>query len=187
MCDGTRSRGTEDMKYESFSLRIEPGPGGSYAVSVQSPQGEGQGTFEVPPNAEPVWAGAEPGPDRRAGTLRNLAIPLTAPEAPALDAGKELFRALFRGEAASLFHASLGSLRGRHQGLRINIEINPRRPELASLQKLPWEQLCRPETEDFLCLSRRTPVVRSLEAHRERRPAIARPGRLRILAVASNP
>jgi len=144
------------MNYESFSLRIEPGPGSSYAVSVQSPQGEGQGEFQIP-------------------------------EAPARSAGQELFRALFRGEAASLFHASLGSLREPHQGLRINIAIDPRRPELAPLQKLPWERLCRPETEDFLCLSRRTPVIRSLDAHRERRSAIARPRRLRILVVAASP
>lgn len=141
------------MRYESFSLRIETGSNGSYAVSVHSPQGEGRGTFQI----------------------------------PALDAGKELFRSLFRDEVASLFHASLGSLRGRHQGLRIDIAIDPRRDELAPLQKLPWEQLCRPETEDFLCLSRRTPVVRSLDAHRERRSAIARPRRLRVLAVSASP
>src|SRR5436305_7540395 len=174
------------MKYESFSLRIEPSPGGPYAVSVQSPQGEGQGTFQVPWIGEPLWTEAEPGPER-AGEIRHMVIALPTPEAPALDAGKELFRALFRDEVASLFHASLGSLRGRHQGLRINIAINPRRLELAPLQKLPWELLCRRETEDFLSLSRHTPVVRCLEAHRERRTAIARPGRTRILAVAANP
>jgi tetratricopeptide (TPR) repeat protein len=174
------------MKYESFSLRIEPSSSGSYAVSVQSPQGEGQGTFQVLRIGERPWDGAGLGPDR-AGEIRDLGTPHSTRKAPALDAGKELFRALFRDEVASLFHASLGSLRGQHQGLRINISINPRRPELAPLQKLPWELLCRPETEDFLCLSRRTPVVRSLETHRERRPAIAHPGRLRILAVAASP
>ena len=174
------------MKYESFALRIEPSPGGSYAVSVRSPQGEGQGTFQVLRSGEPPWAGAESGPGR-AGESRELDTPLSTREAPSLDTGKELFRALFREEVASLFHASLGSLRGQRQGLRIDISINPRRPELAPLQKLPWELLCRPETEDFLCLSRRTPVVRSLEAHRERRPVIARPRRLRILVVAASP
>ena len=174
------------MKYESLSLRIEPGPGGSYVVSVQSPQGEGRGTFQIPPLGERLWPRTEPRPDR-SGEIRHLVTPSAPPGALALGAGKELFRALFRDEAASLFHSSLGSLRGRHQGLRINIAINPRLPESASLQKLPWELLCRPETEDFLCLSRRTPVVRSLEAHRERRLAIARPRRLRILAVAASP
>ncbi len=170
------------MKYESFSLRIEPSAGGSYAVSVRSPQGEGQGTFQ----ALPIGETPEPGPER-AGESRDVATPRALRKAPALEMGKELFRSLFREEAANLFHASLGSLRGQHQGLRIDIAINPRRPESASLQKLPWELLCRPETEDFLCLSRRTPVVRYLEAHRERRPAIARPRRLRILAVAASP
>jgi tetratricopeptide (TPR) repeat protein len=171
------------MKYESFSLRIEPS-GGSYAVSVQSPRGEGEETFQVP--ALDGLTGAAPGP-KRAGAVRHMIPPLPTPEAPALDVGKELFRALVRGEVAGLFHSSLGALRGPNQGLRINIVINPRRPELASLQRLPWELLCHPETEDFLCLSRHTPVVRSLEAHRERRPAPARPRRLRILAVAANP
>jgi len=151
------------MRYESFSLRIEPGPDGSYVVSVRSPRGEGQGTFQLPRAA------------------------LAAGGAAALDAGRDLFRALVRDEAAGLFYASLGSLRGPHQGLRINIAVNPRCREEAPLQRLPWELLCRPETEDFLCLSRQTPVVRSLEAHRERRFAIARPRRLRILVVAASP
>src|SRR5947209_18582445 len=122
------------MKYESFSMRIEPSPGGSYAVSVQSPQGEGQGTFQVLRIGEPPWAGARP-ETARAGELRELDAPLSTPEVPALEAGKELFRALFKEEVANLFHASLGSLRGQHQGLRINISIDPRRPELAPLQK----------------------------------------------------
>jgi len=151
------------MKYESFSLRIEPSPDGSYAVSVHSPQGEGQGTFQVP------------------------RIFFPSEEAVSLGAGKEIFRTLFRDEVAGLFHSSLGGLRGPHQGLRIDIAINPRCPEEAPLQRLPWELLCRPETEDFLCLSRRTPVVRSLEAYRERRPAITRPRRLRILVVSASP
>src|SRR5215203_5223085 len=129
------------MKYESFSIRIEPSSGSSYAVSVQSPQGEGQ-----------------------AGEIRDLIVCPSTPVSPALDAGKDLYRTLFKDEVASLFHSSLGGLRGQNRGLRINISINPRRPELAPFQKLPWELLCRPETEDFLCLSRRTPVVRSLEA-----------------------
>ena len=172
------------MKYETFSVRIEPAAVGSFAVSVRSPQGEGKGTFQLPRIFDPSETNTESG---RTGASRDL-VPRSAArrEAP-LDAGKELFRALFRDEVSSLFHACLGSLRGRTQGLRIDIAIDPRRAESAALQNLPWELLCRPETEDFLGLSRRTPIVRSLEAHRERRPAIARPRRLRILAVAASP
>ena len=174
------------MHYETFALRLEPAADGSFAVSVQSPQGEGHGTFRLPGTGELHGAAVDPGAGPADGS-RDLAPRLMPPPAPALDAGKELFRTLFRDEVADLFHASLGSLRGPTQGLRIDIAIDPRRPESARLQQLPWELLCRPETEDFLALSRRTTVVRSLEAHRERRPAIARPRRLRILAVAASP
>jgi len=174
------------MRYESFSLRIEPSPDGSFAVSVQSPQGEGQGTLHVPATGGPSPAAAGPGKGR-GGEVRDAAHSAATRQAVALAAGKELFRALFRGEVAGLFHASLGSLGDPRQGLRICLAIDPRRPKSACLQQLSWELLCRPETEDFLCLSRRTPVVRSLAAHRERRLAIARPRRLRILAVAASP
>jgi tetratricopeptide (TPR) repeat protein len=172
------------MKYETFSVRIEPATVGSFAVSVRSPQGEGKGTFQLPRIFDPSGTNTESG---RTGVSRDLVPRSAAPQEAPLDAGRELFRALFTGEVSSLFHACLGSLRGRTQGLRIDIAIDPRRAEAGALQKLPWELLCRPETEDFLGLSRRTPVVRSLDAHRERRPAIARPRRLRILAVAASP
>lgn len=175
------------MRYESFSIRIEPSPDGAFAVSVQSPQGEGQGNFSAPRTGGLSCPGSRPKPIE-AGESRDLASPppLTR-RASALDAGKELFRALFRDEVAGLFHASLGSLQRRGYGLRINISFDPRRSESAPLHKLPWELLCRPETEDYLCLSRQTPVIRSLEAHRERQSAPARPRRLRILAVAASP
>lgn len=173
------------MKYESFWIRIEPSTEGSYTISVESPQGEGLGTFQLP-ETDHSCTDAESGAGREA-KVRDFATPRSVSKMPALDTGKELFQALFRDEVSNLFHTSLGSLRGQHKGLRISISVNPRRPELASVLTQPWELLCRPETEDFLCLSRRTPVVRSLEAHRERRPAIARPRRLRILAIAANP
>jgi tetratricopeptide (TPR) repeat protein len=147
------------MRYESFTVRIEPTAGGSYTVAVHSPKGEGRGSFQIP----------------------------RMDNADSLDRGKRLFQALFKEKVAGLFHSSLGSLRGPHQGLRIDLALDPQHPESAPLLKLPWELLCRPETEDFLGLSRRTPVVRSLDAHRERRPAIARPRRLRILAVSASP
>ncbi len=173
------------MRYESFSLWIDPSPDGSFAVSVHSPQGEGQGTLRLPATGWP-FAAASGACREGEGGRRDLG-PGDAARPPGLTTGKELFRALFQGEAANLFHSCLGSLDDARQGLRIGLVIDPRRPESARLQQLPWELLCRPETEDFLCLSRRTPVVRSLAAHRERRPALARPRRLRILAIASTP
>ncbi|HEV3458544.1 MAG TPA: CHAT domain-containing protein [Thermoanaerobaculia bacterium] len=174
------------MRYESFSLRIEPSPGGSFAVSVQSPQGEGQGTFRVPTTGGLSAAAAGLSQDEEGGS-RDLCPRGASRQASALAVGKELFSELFQGEVANLFHSCLGSLGDPRQGLRIGLVIDPRRPESARLQQLAWELLCRPQTEDFLCLSRRTPVVRSLAAHRERRPPLARPRRLRILAIAASP
>ena len=84
----------------------------------------------------------------RDGTVRDLTCQVSA-RPPVLDAGKELFRALVQGEVSSLFHASLGSLRGRSQGLRIDIAIDPRRAESAALQTLPWEPSAGPRRRIF--------------------------------------
>src|SRR5258707_15365125 len=100
------------MKYESFSLRIEPAAVGLYAVSVQSPQGEGQGTFEIPRQSEIPGPGATL-PPKRADGNRDLTARPSFLQGPELDRGKELFQALFQGEVANLFHASLGSLRAQ--------------------------------------------------------------------------
>lgn len=156
------------MRYERLSLHLGMAPEGAYVVSVRSAQGEGKGRLRLPLDLE-------------------LRPPSLAPTSEALVLGKELFRQLFRGEPGNLYHAARGSLEECGAGLRIEITIDPRRPELARLQALPWELLCRPETEDFLALSRGSPVVRSLDAHRERRFAPPRPRRLRILAVAASP
>jgi hypothetical protein len=101
--------------------------------------------------------------------------------------GISLFHALFAGEVASLFNASLSSLPREGYGLRIRLELDPWNPKLAPIQELPWELLCRPETRDFLCLSRRTPIVHSLHAHRDHRPPIPAASGLRVLAVRGNP
>ena len=73
------------MRYESFSVHIEPAPGLSFSVSVQSPQGEGQGTFQIPRIDEPPWVGAKLGVDR-AGEIRDLVTPHSTPKTPVIDA-----------------------------------------------------------------------------------------------------
>jgi hypothetical protein len=66
--------------------------------------------------------------------------------------------------------------------LRVRIRVNLRDHTLAPLLDLPWELLYRKDTEEFLALSRGTPVVRALDVPR---PAAVRAYRppLRILAV----
>ncbi|HSN87918.1 MAG TPA: CHAT domain-containing protein, partial [Thermoanaerobaculia bacterium] len=171
-------------------IRISSGPAGGYTVQIQSPAGEGHGVFSIPASL----AGRSSRPPRRIlPGDRNLGLQVSGdPSRRGSDlsfrqVGMELFRTLFVDEVLGLFRASLAGLPSEEHGLRIRLELNPREPGLAPLHDLPWELLCRPETEDFLGLSRHTPIVRFLDAHRERRPAIPLPPRLRILAVAESP
>lgn len=141
-------------------IRFSPGPGGgSYSVQVESPQGSGGGQFAIPES------------------LRK----------PEREAGAHLFEALFQAGVSKRFERSLGRLSGKDEGLRVLIEVDPERPETAAIQDLPWECLYDPETGDFLALSRKTPVARSLRVPRERRSALAQEKRLRILALSASP
>lgn len=148
------------MDYADFSLRFTPGSAGVFGLHVRSPQGEGRGELQLPRDF--------------AGWRRE-------------QIGAALFRALFAGEIGNLFHASLGGLRDKQHGLRIQLEIDLRDRALAPLQDLPWELLYHPEKRDFLCLSRQTPVVRSIDAPRERQRSATQTVPLRVLVLIANP
>lgn len=175
------------MLYEDFVIRISSGPAGGYAVQIQSPAGQGHGVFSIPASLAGRPPRATLPGDRNLGLQVSGDSSRRGSDLSSLQAGTDLFRALFADEVMGLFRASLAGLPSEEHGLRIRLELNPREPGLAPLHDLPWELLCRPETEDFLGLSRHTPIVRFLDAHRERRPAIPQPPRLRILAVAESP
>jgi hypothetical protein len=61
------------MRYESFALHIEPAQDGSFAVSVESPQGEGRGIFQVPGGGALPSAAAGPARGRE-GEVRDVAL-----------------------------------------------------------------------------------------------------------------
>jgi len=100
-------------------------------------------------------------------------------------AGEALFRALLSGRVRSLFDQSLGML-GDDCGLRIKLKLDPSATGLSSIDGIPWELLYRGDTDDFLGLSRRSPILRYLDVPRPVRP-IPLPKPLRILAVLSSP
>jgi tetratricopeptide (TPR) repeat protein len=170
------------MVYKNFILRVNPESEDLYTVDVASPEGEGRGTFKIP---EDLSTSIAKGPKPVAVVWPEPDAVVRYPEERLI--GLKLFQALFRGEVASLFHASLSGLLGEDCGLCIRLEFDPRLARLSALQDLPWELLCRPDTQEFLCLNRRTPVVRSLYAHREHRPPIPFTNKLRVLAFAANP
>ena len=191
------------MRYEDFVIQIASQPADGYAVKVlKSPAGEGVGGMELPFSADELShlltelrheaeAGAQ-ARDAFSETGRHLAPP---PEARPEKAevltyqrlGDELFRALFRRQIRTLYDQSLGSIGAEEDvGLRIKLKLDPTDRGLATLYDLPWEYLCRSDTQDFLSLSRTSPIVRYLDVPR-RAPVIPLPSVLRILVVIASP
>jgi hypothetical protein len=153
------------MELEDFELQLGPRSGPDLEVRVlRSPAGEGEGRMPFPEALAGGWH------------------PLQGDPAAA---GGLLFRSLFRGQVGELLHASLRG-DGERSGLRLRLRINPRHPGLAPLHRIPWELLYRESTEDFLALSRRTPVVRAFDLPR---PAAVQPFEppLRLLVVRCQP
>ena len=185
------------MKYDDFVIQIGPDIGDGYSVNVvKSPAGEGAGKLRLPFNGSELGVvlqglgrsvtRSHAGP---AAEDRHLAIEADWEEerfAPR-EVGAALFRSLFTGKVRSLYDQSVGSTAAAPgRGLRIQLKLNPEHPDLARLYSLPWELLYRPDTQDFLSLSRMSPVVRYLDVSRPTSP-LPLPSPLRILVVIASP
>lgn len=184
------------MRYEDFVIQIGPDTGHGYSVSVvKSPAGEGSGSFRLPFDEAEIGqvfgalrrhAEAERS-DVEERELRPAPISEEDRRFTPRQVGSELFRSLFAGQIRTLFDQSVGSTSAKSDtGLRIQIKLNPEHPDLARLYSLPWEFLFRPDTQDFLSLSRLSPVVRYLDVSRPTSP-FPLPSPLRILVVIASP
>jgi len=107
--------------------------------------------------------------------------PASSDEHKVRDFGRKLFEALFAGALLTLYRRS--QLEAEHQGRGLRLKLRIRSPELAAL---PWELLFDPQQDDYVCLSRYTPIVRYLEVDRPIRPFAVKPP-LRILGLAASP
>src|SRR3954452_22606593 len=159
---------------------------GGVAVSVlDSPAGEGDGIFRLPGGAG-EWS-----PVRLdlARACRDLALEDSASIQlfPAQEIGRKLFGALFSDRIGSLYAESRG-LVGQNEVLRLKLRFRTggTTPEETLLHNLPRELLYDPQKAGFLSLSRRTPIVRSLEVGQPG-PSPALAAVLRVLIVISNP
>jgi hypothetical protein len=162
------------MEYEDFELQVGPQLPEGLLVRVRSPAGEGEAFVHLPRFAGEL--------DQLEGMARHLAGGTPGlPSAPA-EVGGDLFQSVFIGQVSDLFYQSLSRVEASARGLRLRIRINLRDRTLAPLLDWPWELLYRKDTEEFLALSRGTPMVRALDVPR---PAAVRRYRppLRILAV----
>lgn len=115
----------------------------------------------------------------RSGKYRRI---LSQEEQPVRDFGERLFNALMLGDVRSLYDQSLGIAKAQKKGLRLKLNIES--PEMATL---PWEFLYDSGGSNrYLCLSRRTPVVRSFNLKEPDEPLTVTPP-LRILGMVVSP
>ncbi|MBI1259371.1 MAG: CHAT domain-containing protein [Chloroflexi bacterium] len=163
------------MSYQNFAVEVAALPNGKYRISMQSPVGEASADVDSPFT-----------PDEINNYLQILArekrVSRQEELKAARDFGERLFVFLFRfsTEISSAYFASLRDV-GTHDGLRIRLSVDKAGP----LSQLPWEFL-RDPVNDFLALSRRTPIVRYTQQLNVRPPAaINMP--LRVLVMISAP
>lgn len=152
-----------EYAYEDFELQIGPKTetGGYHLHVLRSPAGTGEGQLALP---------------KQIGELERV-------HQPVVD-GHELFRALFHDHVGDLFQRSLSRTEGGASGSGLRIRLRIRSDE-AALHQVPWELLYRQPTQEFLALSRKTPIVRTLDVPRSTvLPPFSPP--LRILIVLSH-
>lgn len=172
-------------RVEDFILQFGSIDGGKARIRVvSSPAGEGGATVLLPNELVRLSRS----PQRDQGIYRHL-----SPESEHAEfshsperLGRLLFESLFVGEIRQLFDRSLGSVSAKGS-LRIQLKFALEAcPSQADSFQLPWELLFRPDTRDFLALSRTTPLVRYLDVPRPTTPFL--PGLpLRVLVVISAP
>jgi len=172
----------ESLDFLDFELEITSDEGGRYTVAVvRSPAGEARGSFDLPFSSLEMenYILSLQNALLRAGNQRRR---LLTPEAETVqEFGELLFDALFSDEIKSLYAVSRREASRRGAGLRIKLRIGP-----GELAALPWEFLYDPRREEYIGLSRNTPIVRYLSLSRPVRPLAVTPP-LRILGMVASP
>jgi tetratricopeptide (TPR) repeat protein len=164
------------VEYDTFNIRFQPGPRGSYSVIASSPRGEAPSEFRSP------FADVD---------LENFVLRVGRPrrgirrlDSPEMETAKmfggRLFDALFSGDVRDLYHAASAEADSAGKGLRVTLRLG-QAPELSTI---PWEYLC--EEGRFLSVSERTPIVRYLDLKKAHTPLALTPP-LRIVGMVSSP
>ncbi len=170
------------MTYLDFELEISAGVGLEYPVRVvHSPAGEARATMRFPFDTlalENRLKDLQIALLRSGGKTRKMPLP---EEQAVQDFGRALFDALFIGEVRTRYDMSWREATQKNLGLRLKLRIQS--PALAAL---PWEFLFDPRQDEYVCLSRNTPIVRYLETPQPIQPLIVAPP-LRILGMAVSP
>lgn len=172
----------KQVNYLDYELEIGPGEGRKFPVTViRSPAGEAQETMNFPFDhlaLENRLKDLQIALLRSGGKHRRLNLP---EQQTVQDFGKDLFKALICGETRSRYDVSLNKAIQQGKGLRLKIRVQS--PELTAL---PWEYIFDERQGEYLCLSRKTPVVRYIELPQAIQPIDVKLP-LRILGMISSP
>lgn len=95
--------------------------------------------------------------------------------------GRNCLKPFSRATCAVCF--TKACLKADHEGKGVRLKLRIQPPEFA---QLPWEFLLEPRRDEYICLSRETPVVRYLELAQPALPLTVAPP-LRILGMVASP
>lgn len=164
------------LTLHDFELQIDPGDGTRYAVAVlRSPAGAARGVMTFPFDRSQLDA-------QLAGLEQALLDSSTAGDGELVQHfGAILFDALIQGDIRTAYDRSRQITSAADQGVRLKLRILA--PELLTV---PWEFLFDTRSQEFVALSRHTPVMRYLELLLPD-PDFAVTPPLRILGVVAAP
>lgn len=171
--------------YKDFSIRIESKRDEGFEVKAESSMGDGAGMMLLPEDAEAIVRHLQ----QFANTVRGEATREASVEAePAMaptEIGSRLFDALFNGSVATKYYECYGAM-GENEGVRVKLHFDFNDADERKLALVPWEYLFRPDNQQFLNLSRSTPIVRYIESPQPT-SAVALQGTLHVLVIISSP
>jgi outer membrane protein assembly factor BamD (BamD/ComL family) len=163
--------------YFNFDLIVERA-GEKYRARVfDSPAGQASAEFELP------FSGLElENFVLRMGRPRSGVRRVDSSEMEAVkQCGERLFRAVFTDDVYASFLRSRDSALEEEKGLRVRLRI-----DVPEFHDYPWEFLYNAHLNQFLALSKDTPVVRYLELPYPVQPLTVQPP-LKILVMISSP
>lgn len=168
------------MIYQNFDLEIISSQGGAelHARVLDSPQGDS-------PSVKVIWPFGADEENRFLsdiyGGLRQRRV-MANRMSTIQDFGGKLFDAVFTGDIEHLFRSSLDAANRVNKGLRIRLRL----PDDSALHSRPWEFLYDTESQEFLAVRERTPLVRYLPVAQPI-PPLTVEGPLRILVALAAP
>lgn len=167
----------EERNYINFDLVIEQKGDRYRARVISSPAGQAEVEFDS------LFSPLE---------LENFVLRMGRPQrgmrridstemATIKNFGTRLFRTVFKDDVYACYLRSIDNTLNQNKGLRIRLRIN-----VPELHDLPWEYLYNPQFDQFLALSKDTPIIRYVELPYSTR-ALPVKTPMKILVMISSP